>query len=187
MPRLLHAVCADPGDAKGLLCVIPADQPWCSQQRWTFPASRPAATCCSQSMSCTVNQSADWGVGVQSGLGMPSSLNSVNSRCTLSRSVSLYCTAFVHLVCRCKGMMYLAEVVSGDEWSVPVCLACALAYPLQGTCPFRIQLHPDLTHLENVAQSFEQLLRQPKPQDSCAGSAIFLTCGCGYEYAHGVH
>lgn len=71
-------------------------------------------------------------------------------------------------------MMYLAEVVSGDEWSVPVCLACALAYPLQGTSPFRIQLHPELTHLENVAQSFEQLLRQPKPQDSCAGSAILL-------------
>ena len=66
-------------------------------------------------------------------------------------------------------MMYLAEVVSGDEWSVPVCLACALAYPLQGNCPFRIQLHPDLTHLEAVAQSFEQLLRQPTPQEPHAG------------------
>ena len=60
--------------------------------------------------------------------------------------------------------MYLADVVSGDDWSVPVCLACARAYPLQGSTPFTIQLHPDLTHLESVAQSFEQLLRQPKPQ-----------------------
>lgn len=69
-------------------------------------------------------------------------------------------------------MMYLAEVVSGDEWSVPVCLACALAYPLQGTSPFRIQLHPELTHLESVAQSFEQLLRQPQPQESDAGTSM---------------
>lgn len=74
-------------------------------------------------------------------------------------------------------MMYLAEVVSGDEWSVPVCLACALAYPLQGTCPFKIQLHPELIHLESVAQSFEQLLRQAKPQESDAGtSMIELLC-----------
>ena len=65
--------------------------------------------------------------------------------------------------------MYLAEVVSGDEWSVPVCLACALAYPLAGTSPFRIQLHPKVTHLEEVAQSFEQLLRQPKSQAPVAG------------------
>lgn len=66
-------------------------------------------------------------------------------------------------------MMYLAEVLSGDEWSVPVCLACALAYPLAGTCPFRIQLHPEVAHLEDVAQSFEQLLRQPNSTTPVAG------------------
>lgn len=75
-------------------------------------------------------------------------------------------------------MMYLAEVVSGDEWSVPVCLACALAYPLQGTSPFRIQLHPELTHLESVAQSFEQLLRQPQSQESDAGTSMPETFCC---------
>ncbi|KAL0054042.1 hypothetical protein WJX82_002859 [Trebouxia sp. C0006] len=63
--------------------------------------------------------------------------------------------------CRCKGMMYLAEVVSGDDWTVPVCLACALAHPPQTSAPLRIQIHPDVAHLETVAQSFEQLLRQP--------------------------
>lgn len=66
-------------------------------------------------------------------------------------------------------MMYLAEVLSGDEWSVPVCLACALAYPLAGTCPFRIQLHPEVAHLEDVAKSFEQLLRQPNSTTPVAG------------------
>ena len=73
-----------------------------------------------------------------------------------------------HHGCRCKGMMYLAEVLSGDEWTVPVCLACAIAHPWPTSSPFRIQLHPDVTHLENVAQSFEHLLRQPKEQGPSA-------------------
>ena len=63
-------------------------------------------------------------------------------------------------------MMYLAEVVSGDEWTVPYCLACALAHPLQTSCPFRIQVHDDVPRLESIAQSFEQLLRQPQPHGS---------------------
>ena len=68
-------------------------------------------------------------------------------------------------------MMYLAEVVSGDEWTVPYCLACALAHPLQTSCLFSIQVHHDVPHLESIAQSFEQLLRQP--QDHSSG--VFCT------------
>ena len=65
--------------------------------------------------------------------------------------------------------MYLAEVVSGDEWTVPYCLACALAHPLQTSSPFRIQVHHDVPRLESIAQSFEQMLRQPQPHNSMAG------------------
>ena len=74
-------------------------------------------------------------------------------------------------------MMYLAEVVSGDDWTVPICLACALAHPPQTSAPLRIQVHPDVTHLEQVAQSFEQLLRQPKASsDTSAGRGTAGKC-----------
>ena len=72
-------------------------------------------------------------------------------------------------------MMYLAEVVSGDDWTVPICLACALAHPPQTSAPLRIQIHPDVAHLETVAQSFEQLLRQP---NNCLDASAGITGPC---------
>ena len=71
--------------------------------------------------------------------------------------------------------MYLAEVVSGDDWTVPICLACALAHPPQTSAPFRIQIHPNVAHLETVAQSFEQLLRQP---NNCLDTAAGINVPC---------
>ncbi len=71
--------------------------------------------------------------------------------------------------------MYLAEVVSGDDWTVPICLACALAHPPQTSAPLRIQIHPDVAHLETVAQSFEQLLRHP---NSCFDSSAGIIVPC---------
>ena len=60
-------------------------------------------------------------------------------------------------------MTYLAAVLSGDDSTVPICLACALAHPpTHSGAPLRIQVHAHVAHLETVAQSFEELLRQPK-------------------------
>lgn len=68
--------------------------------------------------------------------------------------------------------MHLAEVVSGDDWTVPICLACALAHPPQTSAPLRIQIHPNVAHLETVAQSFEQLLRQ---RNDCLDTSAGIT------------
>jgi len=72
-------------------------------------------------------------------------------------------------------MMYLAEVVNGDDWTVPICLACALVHPPQTSAPLRIQIHPDVAHLETVAHSFEQLLRQP---NNCLDTPAGITGPC---------
>ena len=75
-------------------------------------------------------------------------------------------------------MMYLAEVVSGDDWTVPICLACALAHPPHTSAPFRIQIHPNVAYLETVARSFEQLLRQPNCLDTSAGINVSCDIFC---------
>lgn len=63
-------------------------------------------------------------------------------------------------------MIYIAEVVSGDEWTVPLCLACASAQPPASQCPLKIRVQSNIAELEAVAQSFEELLRQPVPEGS---------------------
>lgn len=65
--------------------------------------------------------------------------------------------------------MYIAEVVSGDDWTVPLCLACALAQPPASQCPLKIRVQSNIAELESVAMRFEELLRQPIPESS-AGS-----------------
>lgn len=63
-------------------------------------------------------------------------------------------------------MIYIAEVVSGDDWTVPLCLACALAQPPASQCPLKIRVQSNIAELEAVAQSFEVLLRQAVPGGS---------------------
>ena len=72
-------------------------------------------------------------------------------------------------------MIYIAEVVSGDDWTVPLCLACALAQPPASQCPLKIRVQSNIAELEAVAQSFERLLRQPVPE-GCAGDCPAYTC-----------
>lgn len=66
-------------------------------------------------------------------------------------------------------MIYLAEVLSGDEWTVPLCLACAIASPPASQSPLKIRIQANTAQLETIARSFEQRLRSLPP--SAAGDA----------------
>ena len=77
-------------------------------------------------------------------------------------------------------MIYIAEVVSGDDWTVPLCLACALAQPPASQCPLKIRVQSNIAELEAVAQSFEVLLRQAMVEGSAGKpyAAMLNVCCC---------